>query len=1349
MSTHAAKTKKTPTDIYFALWFAFITVGLVYIAILQSDNEAQQLRLDVTKETNSLVEKIEIITQIGLRSNRFFTQAYQTELERLINQEPASVGFWQSIERNFNLYQGVFIYSSHAELLFKKTLHATFLQHRQLEKALLSQQDQGIVARSFNGSIYYYVYSRFYVNQQAYYFVIKHQFNDVLINSMDKLPGIITLVLVNNQYTLPSNIDLSKKQGAFTPIMQQKISPLNWEIVVYWHKDYPLQLLLHYLKICTYILCALLLVYFIMRALIKRQQRKYRELRRLKDQINLQGKQMMDSIDEIVINTSSEGVINYLNTKATHFLGAQQPQELLGRFLHLVYPDPQAIWNQEPFIQQMKDVDYLQDKQQFYEQSYQLITTVDDKPNYLWVLRDVTERKHNLDLLEKSNSRYQSIFSGSGSAHILIKLTPESGLPLVILDANDAALNMFALQSFADITHNAEKLLEKNQALRVYLQQAKTYDDEFEIQITALDNQEKFAWAHIHHNDLDTNHLLLTLIDITERNQLLKNSTERERFWKRVMEAIPDLVYVAELGENDFLKQVIYKNITLESLLDQDESESSYNSWLNYLYSQDLLVFQQNISELRQLKEKQQHQTTLRFLDENKKLRHIRFKSSRFEADAKGKTKSIIGLARDVTDSINSQQKIINSEKHYRLVTDNISDVIWSTDTELNITFISSSVENMFARKAEEITHKKLKALLPSNIRTRLTRRLTQQLNVAIDTGAQHSKPLIQDIRVPTASGNDILVELHTSVLFEQDKLIGLLGVCRDVTKVRKSEQQLKLSAKVFESSNDAIVITDNRLKILRCNRSFTAITGYQSHQVIGKDIQFLISPENHHIDFIEGVNATLKQMDAWQGEVFYNCSKGNRRIGWVGVNAVNDEVTNSQSLIMVISDITERKAIEERIHHLAYYDSLTGLPNRTQLHERLSQILATAKESNNNVVLLFIDLDRFKPINDSMGHPAGDLVLKQVSERLRDCTKRQDLVSRIGGDEFTVIIENQGERETAKESAIKISERILGNLNKPYFINNRELFLGASIGIALYPSDGLSVTELIKNSDLAMYHAKHNGRGNIQFFSESMNKLAVDALELENDLRPALANQEFELYYQPQYSAKDCKMTAIEALIRWNHPQKGLTFPGIFIATLEETGMIIEIGQWVLEQACRQFVQWQQDSRFNLEHVSVNVSARQFKQKDFIQQIQNVLLKTNIKPRNLEIELTESVLVDDVENTFITLSALRELGIKIAIDDFGTGYSSLNYLKRFPFDTLKIDQSFVQELPENQDDAQITRAIIALAKNMKVSVVAEGVETKEQLNFLSDENCNKIQGYLFERPLPADELFAKFLHEH
>ena len=447
------------------------------------------------------------------------------------------------------------------------------------------------------------------------------------------------------------------------------------------------------------------------------------------------------------------------------------------------------------------------------------------------------------------------------------------------------------------------------------------------------------------------------------------------------------------------------------------------------------------------------------------------------------------------------------------------------------------------------------------------------------------------------------------------------------------------------------------------------------------------------------------------------------------------------------MSDITERKVIEERIHKLAYFDPLTGLPNRSQMHERLDVLLKTAQRNNHCVALLFIDLDRFKPINDSMGHPAGDQVLKQVAQRLRNCTKKHDLVCRIGGDEFTVAIGEQTDNEKAADTAVKVAERILHALNRPYILGQREVFISASIGISIYPHDGGSVIELLKNSDMAMYHAKDLGRDNVQFFNEKMNQKAVELLELENDLRHALGRNELELYYQPQYQSSNGKAVAAEALLRWNHPTKGLISPGLFIPIIEDTGLIVPIGQWVLEQACQHFADWK-NKALDLQRIAVNVSARQFKQDDFLQIVKDAIFKAGIRPDQLELELTESILIDDIEHTLEALNGLRKLGVRTAIDDFGTGYSSLNYLKQFPVDTLKIDRSFIQNLPDNSDDAQITRTIIAMAHNLGMGIIAEGVETREQLQFLISARCEEVQGFLFSKPLPQKQ-FIQLLQRH
>ncbi len=441
---------------------------------------------------------------------------------------------------------------------------------------------------------------------------------------------------------------------------------------------------------------------------------------------------------------------------------------------------------------------------------------------------------------------------------------------------------------------------------------------------------------------------------------------------------------------------------------------------------------------------------------------------------------------------------------------------------------------------------------------------------------------------------------------------------------------------------------------------------------------------------------------------------------------------------------MSERKASEQRIHRLAYYDGLTQLPNRTLFQDRLYNSLQQAARHGDWVVLLFLDLDRFKPINDSLGHAAGDRMLKDVAARLAACVDEDDTVARMGGDEFTFLLATCTDRDDALKRAIHAAECILQSLKMPFSLSGREFFVTASIGIALSPQDGGDLSQLMKNADTAMYHAKARGKNNFQFYQADMNARALERLELESDLRHALEQRQFVLHYQPQFLADGLTLAGVETLLRWQHPVRGLVPPGDFIPALEELGLIADVGDWILDEACRQIATWQAAGR-SVPRVSVNLSARQFGDGALEQRIARTLQASGISPSCLELELTESILMQEVGEAMRMLESLKRLGLSIAVDDFGTGYSSLNYLKRFPIDVLKIDRSFVDGLPAGEQDAQITRAIIAMAHSLGMTVIAEGVETQAQLDFLREHGCDEVQGFLLGRPMPPDEVVASF----
>lgn len=451
----------------------------------------------------------------------------------------------------------------------------------------------------------------------------------------------------------------------------------------------------------------------------------------------------------------------------------------------------------------------------------------------------------------------------------------------------------------------------------------------------------------------------------------------------------------------------------------------------------------------------------------------------------------------------------------------------------------------------------------------------------------------------------------------------------------------------------------------------------------------------------------------------------------------VIDTATQATKEVVAVSrDITERKMTEDRLMYLANFDSLTGLPNRALFRDRLRRAIARAQRNNGQVALLFLDLDRFKNINDSLGHHAGDQLLRGVSKRLLKNAREGDTVARLGGDEFTVILEGI----ESSEDAVAVARKILELMEAPFKLDGHEIVVSTSIGITLYPEDATDMSSLLKNADTAMYRTKEKGRNSYQFYTADMNDKAIETLMLENDLRHALEREEFELYFQPQFDLHTRAIIGIEALVRWNHPVRGLLSPSKFIPFAEESGLIIAMGEWILRKACTYARAWQSPGHAPL-HVAVNLSMRQFHQRNLVEMVTQALADSGLPPYCLELEITESMLAHNVEKTSAILHELHNLGIRLSIDDFGTGYSSLNYLKRFPLNTLKIAQSFVQDIANEPDDAAIAEAIIGLAKALRLNVIAEGVETDEQVYFLRGRGCDWVQGELFSKPIPSQDL--------
>lgn len=559
-----------------------------------------------------------------------------------------------------------------------------------------------------------------------------------------------------------------------------------------------------------------------------------------------------------------------------------------------------------------------------------------------------------------------------------------------------------------------------------------------------------------------------------------------------------------------------------------------------------------------------------------------------------------------------------------------------------------------------------------------------------------------------------------------------------ELNERKRAEQELRLAATAFESQ-EGMLISDGEGTILRVNKAFTEITGYQAEEAVGHKASLLKS-DRHDEVFYRNLWQTLDREGAWHGEIWNRRKDGGCFPAWLTVTAVKAEEGRITHYVGTLTDLTQRKEAEEEIRELSFYDQLTQLPNRRYLMDRLQRALASANRSQRAGVLLFIDLDNFKILNDTFGHDHGDLLLREVAQRLGTCTRDGDTVARLGGDEFVVMIEDLGTNlQEAAESARIVSEKILTTLAIPYQVAGHEHHNTPSIGVAMLSAHPQDVDEPLKQAEIAMYQAKSAGRNTVRFFDPEMRNVLTARASLELDLRQALLENQFLLYYQPQVDTAG-RVTGAEALIRWRHPVRGIVSPAEFIPLAEDTGLILALGQWVLETACKQLVRWGRRAETADLTLAVNVSARQFRHERFADEVLDTLRRSGAAAERLELELTESLLLDDIEDTIIKMTALKNEGVRFSLDDFGTGYSSLAYLKRLPLHQLKIDQSFVREVLSDPNDAAIASTVVALGQSLGLEVIAEGVETQEQRDFLFGQGCYAFQGYLFGRPVPIDE---------
>ena len=612
---------------------------------------------------------------------------------------------------------------------------------------------------------------------------------------------------------------------------------------------------------------------------------------------------------------------------------------------------------------------------------------------------------------------------------------------------------------------------------------------------------------------------------------------------------------------------------------------------------------------------------------------------------------------------------------------------------------------------------------------------------------ARHLHNLAMDVVAidPTNLNARISLDRRQSNTYRDELDILVDSFNRFLSERKKAEEQLLIAATAFESQ-EAMMVTDTKGVVLRINKAFAETTGYAPEEIVGQTPRLLRSGR-HDETFYRQMWECINLTGAWQGEIWDRHKSGALYLKWLTISAVRNAEGIITHYIGTHYDLTERKKAEERINALAFYDQLTDLPNRILLIEHLNRSMAASLRNGNHSALLFIDLDNFKTLNDTQGHEMGDLLLKQVASRLKQCVRGEDTVARQGGDEFVVLLSDLGTIEQEAASATEsIAEKILEALNQTYQIGHLSHHSTASIGVTLFRGNQSSVDDLMKQADLAMYRAKEAGRNIVRFFDPAMEAIVKVRAELEDDLRQAIDEKQFLLHYQPQVVG-DGRVTGAEVLVRWLHPQRGMVSPADFIPLAEDTDLILPLGQWVLETACRKLAQWSSQPETATLSIAVNVSAKQFRQHNFVDQVLATVKQTGADPHRLKLELTESLLVDNIEEIIEKMHRLKAKGIGFSLDDFGTGYSSLSYLKRLPLDQLKIDQSFVRDVLSDPNDAAIAKTIVTLGQSLGLAVIAEGVETQTQRDFLANAGCYAYQGYFFSKPL-AEDMFDKYLEQ-
>lgn len=954
------------------------------------------------------------------------------------------------------------------------------------------------------------------------------------------------------------------------------------------------------------------------------------------------------------------------------------------------------------------------------------LVTFRQKEYVVAIARDVTERiEANRRLLE-SEKRFQSLFENAPMAYQSLNMEGQ------IQAVNKAWLDMMQMQREEVLGRKITEFLSEMSAKKL----TKTFPDFQEqkkisgplFELIRKDGSVRLAQVE-GQISLDEEsgeyrtHCIL--IDVTETHQAEQNLRESEQRFRGLFEKSPvSMAYVHFNGDlislNEQFSAVF--GYTAEDL-------PNIQQWFEQVHPDPEyreLVSHHWLKKVSEAREGNHHISAYEYSVVCKQGEEKLVRASGVTTE-----QGFLAILEDVTGQRKASEALKESAETYFGVITTSLDGFWVVDMEGNLLDVNEAYVNMSGYSREELMDLDINDLdvleTPEDTADRM-RRIVEQGSMTFLTKHRRKNGSHFDVEIRTShwsgSGGRFFVFL------------------RDVTERKQNEDQLRQAAAVFDNTTEGVMITDPEGQIQRVNAAFCRLTGYSENEVVGQNSKVLQSGR-HDQAFYAEMWRSISEKGWWQGEIWNRRKDGSTYPELLSVSSVKDEEGGVTHYVGVFADISQLKESEQKLAYLAHHDMLTGLPNRLMLQSRLAQSLALAKRNNTRLALLLLDLDRFKNVNDSFGHAAGDELLQQVSTLLRERVRQVDMVCRMGGDEFALLLEDIHHIEDAGV----VANEIINLLAKSWSLSNGcDVVIGASVGISIFPSQSQDAEELLQHADAALYRAKGEGRGRFHYFTDELTREARNRLELEARLIHGLARDEFVVYYQPQIDISTEELVGAEALVRWNDPERGLIPPVHFIPLAEQTGFINEIGLFVLKQACLQLKAWI-DMGYKPISLGVNLSAVQLRHSDLLHTITTVLENSGLPAKYLELEITESALMEREQESIALLKRLRELGVRVAIDDFGTGYSSLSYLKKFPLDVLKIDKSFVDDIPHDKDDMVIASTIVAMGHSLGLKVLAEGVETPEQLEFLNSKNCHYYQGYLTSPPVPADQ-FERFLHK-